>query len=218
MAVHNLDGERRGIPTKYKGIQFRSLLELRWAHFFDLMGWDYVYEPFDLEGWIPDFLLKGGIEVLVEVKPTAKFDKAVANKCLRAAQKGGWKGEILLLGVQPFKSDWTEDCVLGWTNSAAWCEEWWGEATMYFMPRGESIAPWIADFKDKKNGGMSPGKIFADYTHKDADYGFRMCGLMGIEYLRRAHRDTHDSTPTINDALSMWRFIQNETQWKKPAA
>ena len=177
-----------------------------------------VYEPFDLEGWIPDFLLKGGIEVLVEVKPTTKFDEAVANKCLRAAQKGEWKGEILLLGVQPFlKSDWTERCVLGWTNSAAWCEEWWGEAPMCLLPGGETITGWVADFEREKNGGMDPSKILADYTHLDADFGFRMCGLMGIEYLRRA--DIFTSGGATFDAIShLWRFIQNETQWKKPAA
>ena len=45
MAVHYLDGKRRGIPTKYKGIQFRSLLEFRWAHFFDLMCWEMSMNP-----------------------------------------------------------------------------------------------------------------------------------------------------------------------------
>ena len=218
MAVHNLDGKRRGIPTKYKGIQFRSLLEVRWAHFFDLMGWEYVYEPFDLEGWIPDFLLKGGIEVLVEVKPTTKFNEAVANKCLRAAQKGGWKGEILLLGAQPLKSE-AGDFTLGWTNSARWKRwgKWWGEAPLYVLPAGETIASWVADFKGEKNGGMNPSKILADYTHKDADYGFRMCGLMGAKYLNDAHRCA-DASHFLEFLMSEWRFVQNQTQWKKPAA
>ena len=45
-------------PTRYKSILFRSRLEARWAAFFDLMGWQWEYEPIDLEGWTPDFLLK----------------------------------------------------------------------------------------------------------------------------------------------------------------
>jgi hypothetical protein len=48
----------KAIETKYAGTIFRSRLEARWAAFFDVFGWSWVYEPFDLEGWLPDFLLK----------------------------------------------------------------------------------------------------------------------------------------------------------------
>jgi hypothetical protein len=59
------------IPTKYKHVQFRSRLEARWAAFFDLAGWEWHYEPIDLNGWIPDFVLMGknGNKIFVEVKP-----------------------------------------------------------------------------------------------------------------------------------------------------
>lgn len=55
------------IPTKYAGVQFRSRLEARWAAFFDLLGFEWNYEPIDLAGYIPDFILCR--RVLVEVKP-----------------------------------------------------------------------------------------------------------------------------------------------------
>lgn len=55
------------IPTKYAGVQFRSRLEARWAAFFDLLGFGWEYEPLDLDGYIPDFVLCR--HVLVEVKP-----------------------------------------------------------------------------------------------------------------------------------------------------
>jgi len=42
-------------PTTYNGTQFRSRLEARWAAYFDLAGWDWEYEPVDLNGWSPDF-------------------------------------------------------------------------------------------------------------------------------------------------------------------
>ena len=73
-----------GIPTVYKGRQYRSRLEARWAAFFDLLGWRYEYEPFDRRGWTPDFLILGGRdEVLVEVKPVAEFPWNYAERVIR---------------------------------------------------------------------------------------------------------------------------------------
>ena len=82
------------IPTAYRGRIYRSRLEARWAAFFDLLGWEHEYEPYDLGQWSPDFLLPGdeddGIEegkpprVLVEIKPTTAFDAAVENRMTAA--------------------------------------------------------------------------------------------------------------------------------------
>jgi hypothetical protein len=47
--------EYASIPTRYRGTEFRSRLEARWAAFADLVGWKWRYEPIDLNGWIPDF-------------------------------------------------------------------------------------------------------------------------------------------------------------------
>ena len=55
-----------GIPTEYRGYQFRSRAEARWAAFFDQLGWAWEYEPIDLDGYIPDFVLEDSL--LVEVK------------------------------------------------------------------------------------------------------------------------------------------------------
>ena len=60
----------KAIPTTYAGVRFRSRLEARWAAFFDLCGWSWDYEPIDLDGWAPDFILKFPIaDIYVEVKP-----------------------------------------------------------------------------------------------------------------------------------------------------
>jgi hypothetical protein len=60
----------KAIPTRYKGVQFRSRLEARWAAMFDLLEWRWEYEPIDLEGYIPDFVLMFPAgRVLVEIKP-----------------------------------------------------------------------------------------------------------------------------------------------------
>jgi hypothetical protein len=88
-------GKIPAIPTVYKGIQFRSRLEARWAVFFDLLGWVWKYEPFDLEGWIPDFALGSKSEpVLVEIKPVFDFHCDVALEINRTS----FTGEVLIIG------------------------------------------------------------------------------------------------------------------------
>ena len=57
------------IPTLYQGIEYRSRLEARWAAMFDNIGWKFTYEPFDTNGYIPDFLIHGDRPMLVEIKP-----------------------------------------------------------------------------------------------------------------------------------------------------
>ena len=64
----------KAIPTVYGARQFRSRLEAKWASFFDSCTWPFEYEPFDLGGWSPDFLLNGDTKVLVEVKPITRID------------------------------------------------------------------------------------------------------------------------------------------------
>jgi hypothetical protein len=59
----------RSHPTVYRGTNFRSRLEAQWAAFFDLIRWSWVYEPFDTDNWIPDFLIQGEAPFLVEVGP-----------------------------------------------------------------------------------------------------------------------------------------------------
>ena len=49
------------IPTTYSGVRFRSRLEARWSVFFDLVGWTWHYEPIDLAGYIPDFIVEHAV-------------------------------------------------------------------------------------------------------------------------------------------------------------
>ena len=81
----------RAIPTYYKGINFRSRLEARWAIIFDRLGidWHYETEGYDIqidEGYtiryLPDFLLTGGTyncpkQLYVEVKGNMQSDDAL---------------------------------------------------------------------------------------------------------------------------------------------
>lgn len=56
-----------GIPTLYKGVRTRSRLEAQWLCFLDLCGFEWLYEPFDCAGYIPDLLI--GDVLVAEVKP-----------------------------------------------------------------------------------------------------------------------------------------------------
>ncbi|MCU0392675.1 MAG: hypothetical protein MUE81_16310 [Thermoflexibacter sp.] len=63
----------KSIPTHYKGRLYRSRLEARWAAFFDLAEWKTEYEPIDLSGWSPDFLIDEAMPILAEVKPHQSY-------------------------------------------------------------------------------------------------------------------------------------------------
>ena len=77
------------IPTNYQHRLYRSRLEARWAAFFDLAEWKTEYEPLDLAGWSPDFLINESTRILVEVKPQTSyfeedsfyFDYILAGRC-----------------------------------------------------------------------------------------------------------------------------------------
>jgi len=84
------------IPTTYRGIRYRSRLEARWAAFFRFLQMYAVYEPIDLDGWIPDFSVGGA---LVEVKPCLTEDDFVEHELRYADYAPG--RDIILVGVSP---------------------------------------------------------------------------------------------------------------------
>lgn len=88
------------IPTTYRGINFRSRLEARWAAFFDLCETRWLYEPIDLNNYIPDFLINPDNErkSIVEVKPCLGpngFQEGWRNKI----RDSGWTGAAAIVGV-----------------------------------------------------------------------------------------------------------------------
>lgn len=189
----------KAIPTNYAGVMFRSRLEAKWAAFFDLCGWPWEYEPFDLDGWTPDFLLKGSKYALVEVKPidyssneTAGLRQAkfFAEKAFYLAERiqermiacGDGRPEILVIGSGPFSAGFNK-----WCLGAFALERWGGE-----------------DWADLFFGDTTP----LDYAARYGSYGYRISG---------AHDGDHHLHP-IYDAtpLLLWRRAANLTQWKPP--
>lgn len=97
-----------GIPTTYRAILFRSRLEARWAAFFDLLRWKWDYEPIDLPGWIPDFVVHLRERTLVEVKPHFELDLEVTAKIENACRAAGRTEKLMIagLGVWWWRVDW----------------------------------------------------------------------------------------------------------------
>lgn len=112
------------IPTRYKGILFRSRLEARWAAFFDLAGWSWDYEPpeviADGIAWLPDFRVSfscpnsecdGKHVLLVEVKPffqLSEFGQTKAHEIERNHLFGSDLpcDSVAFFGANPSTTQW----------------------------------------------------------------------------------------------------------------
>jgi hypothetical protein len=98
--------DRHGIPTMHAGYQMRSYLEARWSSFCTALGWSWVYEPFELEGWIPDLLIRNPTRkpVLIDVKPctSSRPDRETVDKLGRAMRPhiGEYRAVITRLAPQ----------------------------------------------------------------------------------------------------------------------
>ena len=101
------------IPTTYAGINFRSRLEAKWACAFDLMCLPWVYEPIDLNGWIPDFAVGRG-RTLVEIKPAMRGDLSLFDTSKFGEQR------VILLSADPMWEEFEyEQCGYVFTDGRA---------------------------------------------------------------------------------------------------
>lgn len=96
-----------GIPTDYSGYRFRSRGEAGWAAFFHLLGWRWRYEPVDLAGYIPDFVVPLDFPLLVEVKPAYSLDQIREHGTaeMKKIEKTGWRSRALLVGAHLLDAD-----------------------------------------------------------------------------------------------------------------
>lgn len=196
------------IPTRYAGVQFRSRLEAKWAAFFDLHGWPWEYEPFDLNGYIPDFLLQFKKPMIVEVKPFvgSPFDWETPehDAVLEKIRASGWQGEGLLVGATM----------------------WSGQFAMGYCERGEAINPGLL-FDCKLSIAPDHAVLPVDDNGPGIGvyanaFGFKECcggpvDVVGYFQCRRC--GDHDKGPTLQDSEIInreWREAGNRVQWKSP--
>jgi hypothetical protein len=84
------------IVTYYKGYCFRSRLEAKWAAYFDLLNLPWLYEPKDLDGYIPDFIID---DLLIEVKGCGTISQL--GEYIDKITQSGWSGLWTIVGDSP---------------------------------------------------------------------------------------------------------------------
>ena len=90
------------IQTKYKGIEYRSRLEARWASFMESIKWDFTYEPFDGKGYIPDFIIHGNMPLFIEVKPATTMQEYMEPCDKITNGLAAFSHDVLIVGATPF--------------------------------------------------------------------------------------------------------------------
>jgi hypothetical protein len=184
------------IPTTFNSTRYRSRLEARWGAFFDLLEWDAHYEPLDLDGYIPDFVLHGKDErILVEVKPVAGMDDPLFKETAAKIEGSGWQHEALIVSyfLPDSKVYGAEFPCIGWLMERyEYCEP--------FSETGEIKTCWSeAPFHD--GGGLG---FHSDY----GSYRNRITGF----YDGDSHVLSQD--PRIERC---WREAGNLVQWRRSA-
>jgi hypothetical protein len=156
------------IETRYKGTTFRSRLEAKWAAMFDLLGWNWKYEPCDFNGWIPDFAIIGKrSHVFVEVKPVFLLPPEVA----KMIEKSRCTDDVIVVGstcpTYPIQKD-DQRVSFGWINEFDGCDDLnpdgffgWGNAVLgrWGQPTGNQIGFCHSDasFVDRITGKYDGG-------------------------------------------------------------
>lgn len=189
---------RAGIETMYAGTRFRSRLEARWACFFDGIKWRWEYEPFDADGYIPDFLVFGVQQMLVEVKPASSVRELMDEvPKIRAALEWEWKNDFMLVGATPFLpggSWWGDDCVVGLMKDGDWFPDDWGDDTW-------AEACWATCLSCREQG-----KVCERVFHSVHSFACRPCG--------HHEGDHHLGDPWIELLEDRWASARNLTQWR----
>lgn len=205
------------ITTLFDGIEFRSRLEARWASFFRRIGWEFTYEPFDGDGYIPDFLIHGDDPLLVEVKPAVT--EADYNAPVTKAEKGlvrHWDHDILIVGASPLATCLEEYQLWPGFDTAGLLGQfdtfdkgvgwWWAPALWAECPNCHNVA----------------------VMHSEAGYNGRPHGcyngghgleVVGYDHWHRVEKCTRpikaDTGVTINGA---WASACNDVKWHGRAA
>lgn len=150
----------KAIPTMYRGVQFRSRLEARWAAFFDRIGLQWEFEPEGYETsagrylpdfWLPSIYLRGArVGLYFEVKPSRPAEmeaiKVMALVCgsdkavLVPAQSPNGRTDELLLEYTPEQTPYGVGCATDEGLTFARCTNC-GQVNVNFHSSDEDACP-----------------------------------------------------------------------------
>ena len=142
------------IETTYKGYKIRSRLEAKWACVFDQLGWQWEYEPIDLNGYIPDFVIKTKNDlslnrIYVEIKPAMSYQDTIParRKIYDAQHDGEWVilgATTSMMSTDGFIFDYVGTAnVYGHTSDTpwnSWCEWAYSSIVDCIFCNGASMA------------------------------------------------------------------------------
>lgn len=133
-----------GIPTEYRNVMFRSRLEARWARFFDAVRWPWIYEPIDLNNYVPDFILQFEAPLLLEVKPA--LDPNFMRPAEDKIDRSGWHAEAVVVGADIWELHRAAP-LLGRIGELSEVpgERTWGEARMFYCLDCKSVSIYSDD-------------------------------------------------------------------------
>lgn len=221
------------ITTKYNGIEYRSRLEARWAAFMRNIGWDITYEPFDGDGYIPDFLVQGPRPFLVEVKPAvtlAEYQAAIPKA--EAGLARHWKHDILIVGTSPFPPALHEGQCRAFNEQCMSCRD----------NAGGLLGEYQGWFSDDNGGGYYPeedweqlrrgfsNRQYIEHPNWAWDAGVWgddcACHRVSITHSIQSYRtrpcDCYDGNlPLLRRKTlleSMWADACNDVKWRGRAA
>lgn len=117
-------GKVKARPTVYKGIKFRSRLEVRYAWYLDDIGERWRYEPRVYgpkgRGYLPDFEILGKAQpTFIEVKPTTEEVPDAASK-----MEVIWETHPDALLIVACEQGWTYVACLRGGSWEGWHEGW----------------------------------------------------------------------------------------------
>lgn len=180
----------KAIPTTFDGVNYRSRLEARWGAFFTILGWDFVYEPVDLNGWAPDFMIRGPAgQTLIEVKPEINADTILAFR--RAAPPNA---RSILVGCAPLFESGGDLTAIGLG---------WGDGTIGFLDYMDCEPTTITDL-ERITMGRCDGRL-------RRGCGIGMCPNDGAWTCWRCGAD---GLPYDDGVISgLWKRACNLTKW-----
>ncbi len=198
---------RAGIPTTGRdGTRFRSRLEARWAALFTSIGWQWEYEPFEVEGYIPDFAILGKNPFLVEVKPALSVKELEPH--VTKAKK--MERDLLLVGAAP---------ILPGSYR-------WGYATAGLLLQWDEYVEEEPGFGDPDGKGGILHGMKLKRSGWEAEALWHRCGECQQIALHHSegsfhgypcdHYDGDGYLGPLEDSVieSLWAQARNATQWK----
>ena len=192
----------RAIPTiGARGLHFRSRLEAQWSFVFTELNWNWEYKPYDLNGYIPDFIVtfEDGNELLVEVKGIMNaWDKEEeCEEYILKIKNSGWTKKYMIVGGNVGIGKFSKNGGNGVSLGIVGCFDL--DGVDYY----NCIFPVLEVHRDDDTWS-----IICDESDSD---GYDM-GLNNGVILH--HSTRHPETAELFQEI--WTKSKNATQWNKP--